>query len=334
MKYVNEPIEINHLKIKNRLVMPPMATSASEDGSVTQKLLDYYSEKSAGGYIGLIITEHSYINQQGIANPGQVSISKDSDIEGLKELVNVIHKNGSKVIAQINHAGSSASQKVTGMPIVSASAIVNEGATGRNGELPKAMTIEQIKKVVNDFALAAKRAKEAGFDGVEIHSAHGYLLNQFYSPLTNKRDDAYTGATIEGRLKIHQEVIQAVREMVGTEFLVALRLGGCDYWDGGSTIEDSVEAAVLLEKCGIDLLDISGGLNGYVVPGYKEPGYFSEMTEQIKKKIAIPVILTGGVTQIADAEQLLENGKADLIGVGRAIFKDSTWAERNMKFIV
>ncbi|MDO5521908.1 MAG: NADH:flavin oxidoreductase [bacterium] len=331
MDYLNKSIEINHVEIKNRLVMPPMATSASKDGSVTEKLLKYYDEKSAGGFIGLIITEHSYINPQGMANPGQVSIGKDSDIEGLRELAQTIHNNGTKVIAQISHAGSSASQKVTGMPIVSASAIVNPAVTARNGELPEAMDLDQIEAVVNDFALAAKRAKEAGFDGVEIHSAHGYLLNQFYSPLTNKRTDAYTGATIEGRLKIHQEIIQAIRKMVGEDYLVAVRLGGCDYMDGGSTVEDSIEAAVLLEKWGINLLDISGGLNGYIVPGYKEPGYFSEMTAKIKEKVSIPVILTGGVTEAADAEQLLKDGKADLIGVGRAIFKDSKWAEKNMK---
>lgn len=331
MRYIKESIVINNVEIKNRLVMPPMATSTSKDGAVTEKLLNYYDEKSAGGYIGLIITEHSYINQQGMAHPGQVSISKDSDVEELRKLVSVIHKNGSKVIAQISHAGSSASQKVTGMPIVSASAVVNEGATARNGEMPEAMEPAQIEAVVNDFALAAKRAKEAGFDGIEIHSAHGYLLNQFYSPITNKRTDAYTGATIEGRLRIHQEIIQAIRKIVGEDYLIAVRLGGCDYMDGGSTVEDSIEAAVILENCGIDLLDISGGLNGYIVPGYKEPGYFSEMTEKIKKKVSIPVILTGGVTDIADAEQLLADGKADLIGVGRAIFKDSKWAEKSMK---
>lgn len=331
MKYIYEPIEVNHVKIKNRLVMPPMATSTSDDGMVTEQLLRYYDERSAGGYIGLIITEHSYISKQGMAHPGQVSIAKDSDIEPLSRLVTIIHNNGSKVIAQISHAGSSASQKITGMPIVSASAVVNEGVTAKYREMPEAMNLVQIEAVINEFALAAKRAKEAGFDGVEIHSAHGYLLNQFYSPLTNKRTDSYTGATIEGRLKIHQEIIQAIRKMVGEDYLIAVRLGGCDYLDGGSTLEDSVEAAVRLERYGIDLLDISGGLNGYMVPGHKEPGYFSEMTEKIKKKLTIPVILTGGVTSIVDAEQLLEERKADFIGVGRAMFKDSKWAEKNMR---
>lgn len=330
MNYINQPIQVNQIQIKNRLVMPPMATSASENGAVSQGLLDYYDEKSAGGYIGLIITEHSYVNQQGIAGPGQISISKDSDVEGLKKLVNVIHDNGTKVIAQINHAGSSTKQNVTGMPTISASAVLNQGATGKNGEMPQEMTQEDINRVVRDFASAAKRAKDAGFDGVEIHSAHGYLLDQFYSPLTNKRTDEYKGTTIEGRLRIHQEIITAVREAVGSDYLIALRLGGCDYMDGGSTVEDSIEAAVLLEKAGIDLLDISGGMNGYIIPGQKAPGYFSEMTEQIKKKIAIPVILTGGITEIADAEKLLADDQADFIGVGRAIFKDSTWAKKNM----
>ncbi|MDD3746324.1 MAG: NADH:flavin oxidoreductase [Anaerostipes sp.] len=332
MMYMQQPIRINQIELKNRLVMPPMATSSTKDGRVNEKILNYYSEKSAGGYIGLIITEHSYVNAQGIANPGQMSISRDSDIEGLAQLVQVIHQNGTKVIAQINHAGSAASRKVTGMVTISASAVLNEGLTGKNGELPEAMTKEQIAQIIEDFSAAARRAKKAGFDGVEIHSAHGYLLNQFYSPLTNKREDEYGVATMEGRLKLHHEIIQAVRETVGNDFLVALRLGGCDYTEGGSTIEDSVAAAVLLESYGIDLLDVSGGMNGYMIRDSKDPGYFSDMTEQIKKKAAIPVVLTGGITDIDSAEELLITGKADLIGVGRAILKDSLWAKKMMEW--
>lgn len=330
MKYIKEPIVVNHVKLLNRLVMPPMATSKAGDGTVTQELLDYYDIKSNGGYIGLIITEHSYVNKQGMAHLGQISISKDSDIEGLKQLVNIIHKNNSKVIAQISHAGSSAKTEVTGMPTVSASAVLNEGALGRNNGLPEAMTQEQIDEVVSDFAKAANRAKDAGFDGIEIHSAHGYLLNQYYSPLTNKRDDAYTGATMEGRLKLHIDIIHAVREVVGQDFLVAVRLGGCDYLEGGSTVEDSVVAAKLFEENGVDLLDISGGFNGFNVPGHMEQGYFSHMTESIKKEVSIPVLLTGGIIDIDNAERFLKDKKADLIGVGRAILKDSDWAKKNM----
>ncbi|MDD3335300.1 MAG: NADH:flavin oxidoreductase [Eubacteriales bacterium] len=330
MNKMKEPIKIKSVDIKNRLVMPPMATSKTKDGTVNQALLDYYDEKSKGGYIGLIITEHNYVSHQGIANPGQMSISQDSDVEGLAKIVSVIHENGSKVIAQINHAGSSASRKVTGMETISASAILNNGLTGRNGEMPTAMSKEQIDAVVADFVSAARRAREAGYDGVEIHSAHGYLLNQFYSPLTNKREDEYGFATMENRLRIHKEIIQGIRAEVGNDYLIALRLGGCDYSEGGSTIEDSVQAAKLIESYGIDLLDVSGGMNGYMIPGRKEPGYFSDMTEQIKKSVSIPVLLTGGICDLESAEELLENQKADLIGVGRAIMKDSLWAKNAM----
>lgn len=166
---------------------------------------------------------------------------------------------------------------------------------------------------------------------MEIHSAHGYLLNQFYSPLTNKREDEYGISSMENRLRLHKEIIQSVRAEVGEDYLVALRLGGCDYMEGGSTIEDSVKAARLLESYGIDLLDISGGLNGYVIPKRKESGYFSDMTGQIKREVSIPVILTGGITDIDHADRLIENGRADLIGIGRAILKDSLWAMKAMK---
>ena len=331
MSYMQEPLKVKQVELKNRLVMPPMATSSTTDGTVNQKLLDYYQEKSAGGYIGLIITEHSYVHPQGIANPGQVSMSRDSDIEGLKKLVQTIQANDTKVIAQINHAGSAASSKATGMAAVSASAVRNPAPSGRNGEMPQAMTQEQVAQVVKDFAAAARRAKAAGFDGVEIHSAHGYLLDQFYSPLTNKRDDEYGAQTMEGRLRLHREIIEAVRAEVGQDYLVALRLGGCDYQEGGSTIDDSVEACVLLESYGVDLLDISGGMNGYMIPGRTEAGYFSEMTERIKEKVTVPIILTGGITNIESAESLLAAGKADLIGVGRAILKDSLWAKSAMQ---
>lgn len=330
MKYIKEPIHIKESDFKNRLIMPPMATSKSQDGVVTQELLDYYDDKTRGGYFSCVITEHSYVNMQGKADPGQLSISRDSDVEGLRRIVEVIHKNGTKVIAQINHAGAAAKKIVTGMPSSSASAVTNVGIHKNNDEASEAMTQEQIHLVIADFAKAAGRAKEAGFDGVEIHSAHGYLLNQFYSPLINKREDAYNGNTMEGRLRIHHEIIEAVRREVGDDYIVAVRLGGCDYMEGGSTIQDSVEASVLLESWGVDLLDLSGGIGGFIVPGHNEPGYFADMTEAIKKKVSIPVILTGGITNIRDAEHLLEQQKADLIGVGRAVLKDSDWAEKNM----
>lgn len=327
MKLLMQPIKVKNIEIRNRIIMPPMATSKSDDGQVNQKLVDYYDEKSKGGYIGLIITEHAYISKDGMANNGQVSISNDSNIEGLKRITEVIHKNDSKVIAQINHAGSSANPEVTGHEIISASAVINNGYTAKTGIIPHEMNKDDIKRVVNCFAEAAKRTKEASFDGVEIHSAHAYLLNQFFSPITNKRIDEY-GGSLENRIRIHLEVIKEVRKAVGEDYLVALRLGACDYMEGGSSLADAIAAAKEFEKAGVDLLDISGGLCGIIRPGHKEAGYFGELSEAIKKAVSIPIILTGGITEGVHAERLLEEEKADLIGVGRAILKDSQWAKK------
>lgn len=328
MHILNTPIRVNHLELKNRLVMPPMATAKSDpDGHVMPDICAYYDEKSAGGYIGLIITEHSFISQEGKASQGQMSLSRDSDVSGLTQLVEVIHQNGCPVMAQINHAGSAAKTEITGREVLSASPIQSP----KGNSIPQEMTLDDIRKVIEDFTAAAIRVKKAGFDGVEIHSAHGYLLNQFYSPLANKRTDEYGAHTIHSRLKLHLEVIKAVREAVGADYPVALRLGACDYMDGGSTLEDSVAAAKILEEAGIDLLDISGGICGYVRPDTQEQGYFSELTEAVKKVVHIPVILTGGITDVNAAESLLEQGKADMIGVGRAMFKDSAWAENAMR---
>ena len=324
MSYLLKQLNNCKLQLNNRLVFPPMATAKSDvDGSVNQEILDYYDEKSRGGYISLIIIEHSFITPEGRANNSQLSVVDDNKIEGLKKLAKVIHNNGSKAIMQINHAGSLTTKEKTGFDIVGPSSIINP----RGKELPKELSKEEIKEIIQSFKLAAKRVKESGFDGVEIHSAHGYLLNQFYSPLTNKRNDEY-GGDILGRIKIHLEIIKAVKEEVGGDFPVLLRLGACDYADGGNSIEDCKIAALEFEKAGIDILDISGGINGYIIPGLNEQGYLQEVTAELKKIVSIPIILTGGITEVEAAEELLEKGKADLIGVGRAIFKDSLWVKR------
>lgn len=271
----------------------------------------------------MIIVEHSFITLQGKASEKQLSVAEDSVMKGLKELANIIHKNGSKTVMQINHAGSAASIDVTGYEPAGPSAIPNP----RTGNVPMELTKKEIKIIIGEFKNAALRVKEAGFDGVEIHSAHGYLLNQFFSPLTNKRTDEY-GGDLLGRIKIHLEIIKAVRDAVGNEFPILLRLGASDYMEGGSTIEDSKIAALEFEKAGVDLLDVSGGFCGYTVPGNTSQGYFSPLTEAIKKVVSIPVLLTGGITEVNAAEKLLSSGKADLIGVARAIYKDSKWAEK------
>lgn len=323
MKDLLKPLETSKIKLKNRLIMPPMATSkAEEDGSINQDILDYYDEKSRGGYISLFIIEHSFITKQGKADPGQVSLAEDRLIDELKKLSDIIHKNGSKAIMQINHAGSASDKDVTGYEPVGPSALAHP----RLENIPKELTKDEIKTIVNEFRDAALRVKKAGFDGVEIHSAHGYLLNQFFSPITNKRTDEYGGDTL-ARIKIHLEVIKAVREAVGEDFPVLIRLGASDYKDGGTTIEDGKIACREFQKAGIDILDISAGIFGYLIEGLTGQGFLSPLTEEIRKVVSIPVILTGGVTKAEAANELIASSKTDLVGVGRAIYRDSNWAK-------
>lgn len=322
MTYLLEPLKAGRLELHNRLVMPPMATEKSAaGGNVSPGLIEYYDEKSRGGYIALIIIEHSYVRLDGKASDDQLSAADDSVIEGLKALADIIHRNGSKAVMQINHAGSAASEEITGTMPVGPSAVLNP----RKATMPRELASEEIKGIIEAYQAAARRTREAGFDGVEIHSAHGYLLNQFFSPLTNKRKDHY-GGDLSNRIRIHLQIIGAIKKVVGEDFPLLLRLGASDFMPGGTTIEDSIIAVREFEKAGVDIIDISGGFSGYTVPGLTGQGFFSPLTEAIKKTVNIPVILTGGITEAGAAEKLLGEGKADLVGVGRAILKDSNWA--------
>jgi NADPH2 dehydrogenase len=324
MSYLLQSLQAGPLTLANRLVMPPMATSkADRDGKVNAGVLDYYAEKSEGGYLSLIIIEHSFIQQAGKASENQLSVADDSVVAELKKLADVIHRNGAKAMMQINHAGSAADEKVIGETPVGPSVVANP----RKGAIPRELSTQDIAAIVKAFQDAARRVKEAGFDGVEIHAAHGYLLSQFLSPLTNKRKDAY-GGDVHNRIRLHLEVIAAVREAVGEDYPILLRLGASDYTEGGTTIEDSKIAAQEFEKAGVNILDISGSFLGYTVPDNDSQGYFAPLTTAIKQVVSIPVILTGGIVDAQAAEQLLAEGKADLIGVGRAVLKDSKWAKK------
>lgn len=324
MSILESSLKVKNLELKNRLIFPPMGTGMAEpDGKVNEKLIQYYDDRARGAYLSMIIVEHSFVSQEGKASERQLSAAEDSTIEGLRKIAETIQKNGVKAVLQINHAGASASRKITGCPIVSASPIA-----GRNScETAHSLSEAEIKKIVSDFADAAERGKKAGFDGIEIHSAHSYLLNQFYSPYFNSRKDAY-GEDLSGRIKIHLEIIKAARERLGEAYPLFLRLGACDYEEKGTTVEDSIAAAQEFEKAGIDVLDISGGAHGYQIPGHREEGWFADITAQIKPHISIPVILTGGIRSLSKAEEFLADGAADLIGVGRPIFKDSLWAKK------
>lgn len=324
MTYLLQPLKVRSMTLTNRLVMPPMATAKAEaDGTVSRAVLDYYDEKSRGGYLSLIVIEHSYVSPEGKASNNQLSVAHDVMVPGLRRLAEIIHKNGSQVALQINHAGSATLKEVTGTTPLAPSAVQNP----RRGDMPRELSQKEIDDIVKAFQKAARRAREAGFDAVEIHSAHGYLLNQFLSPLTNKRKDEYSG-NIDNRIRVHLRVVEAVRTAVGPDFPIQMRLGASDYAEGGTSIKDSMHAARSIEKAGVDIIHISGGFCGYTPPDLSGQGYFAPLSQAVKTAVSIPVILTGGITEADAAEQLLAEKKADLIGVGRAVLQDSTWAKR------
>lgn len=323
MAILTTPITVKNVTIHNRLVLPPMATSKAKDGYVTNDLVRHYAKITSGGHIGLTIIEHSYISQDGKSDIGQLSVSRDSDIPGLKRLSDTIRANGSKSIVQINHAGMTADPRVTRSPIL----CVSTDSVGAYAQEFCQVDEDEISRLVQCYVKAACRVREAGFDGVELHSAHGFLLNQFYSPLTNHRSDEY-GGDLAGRIKIHLKIIDEVRKQTGDDFIIAVRLGASDYRAGGATLADSIVASASFEKAGADIIDVSGGFCGYINPLSRKPGYFAELSGAIRRYTSVPVILTGGITTGADAERLLEEDQADFIGVGRAIWRDPLWAQK------
>ena len=326
---LKEPITVGGLHLHNRLVLPPMATKRSTpEGLVTEDLKEYYRRRAEGGCLGLVITEHSFVSRQGKAGPQQMSMADDRAVAGLRELTELLHESGSKVFAQINHAGGMAQPECTGLEAVAPSAVQNPGAPVQ-GIIPRPLTVPEIHAVEEQFVEAACRVKEAGFDGVEVHSAHAYLLNEFYSPLTNHRTDEY-GGSLENRLRIHREIIRGIRKELGEDYPIAVRLGGCDYMTGGNTPEAAAAACRILAAEGVALLDISGGMCRYIRKDRTEFGYFADTSEAVKRCVETPVLLTGGVTTAEQAELLLQRGAADLIGVGRALLQNAAWAREAM----
>ena len=314
---LDNPITIGSITVKDRLVMPPMQTNKTDRGMVSQAQADYYRDRAVRSRPGIIITEHSFVAEGGRAAPEQVSIASDNMIEEHRKLTDAIHQGGSKAFVQLSHAGANGI-------VESVSASDVNTPSKKTAPPPRPLSREEIRQVEELFALAAVRAVKAGYDGIELHCAHGYLLNQFYSPLTNHRTDEY-GGSLENRLRITLETAALVRQAVGPDVPLAVRLGGADYMPGGSTEEDAAEAGRLLQAGGVDLLDLSGGMCVFTRQGHTEPGYFASMSRKVKEAVSIPVLLTGGVNTVAEAEALLAAGDADLIGVGRALLKDPDW---------
>jgi 2,4-dienoyl-CoA reductase-like NADH-dependent reductase (Old Yellow Enzyme family)/thioredoxin reductase len=315
------PFKIGNVDLKNRMVMPPMATHfAGEDGAVNDRHIAYYLRRVKGG-VGYITFEHTGILKQGRAFPNMALIDSDQQISSFRRLVEAIHREEGKIVIQINHAGRQTSASFTGSPIVAPSAI----PCPVRKEMPKELSQEEIQKIVGAFGEAARRVKETGADGVEIHMAHGYLLNQFLSPFSNQRTDEY-GGDPERRMKMAIEVLRTVRNQVGPDFLVLCRLSADEYVEGGLKLEDTKEIARTLERNSADALHISAcvAASGYLnhPPYYAEEGVFAHLAQGIKSVVSIPVIAVGRIRTPELANRIIEEGKADLTSMGRALIAD------------
>ena len=320
-KTLFSPFRIRTLELKNRIVMPPMATYfADEDGFINDRHIAYYVKRARGG-VGYITVEHTGILRQGRAALNMALIDSDEKIPSFKRLIDAVHREGGKIILQINHAGRSSSSSITGSTLVAPSPI----PCPVRKEMPKALLQEEIQGIVEAFRQASRRVREAGADGVEIHMAHGYLINQFLSPFSNKREDEY-GGDGERRMRMAVEVLRSVRTQVGSDFPIVCRLSADEYVEGGLRLEDSREIAKTLERNGADALHVSAcvPLSVYLnhPPYYAEEGVFAHLAQGIKSVVSIPVIAVGRIRTPELANRILEEGKADLISMGRALIAD------------
>ncbi|MGQ9722627.1 MAG: oxidoreductase [Candidatus Jordarchaeum sp.] len=318
-----DSIKINSLKLRNRILMAPMSMGyADEKGLVTDKLIKHYIDRAEE--TGIIITGHAYVEPVGKFNKGQLGIYSNEHIAGLKKLTKAVHDKGTPIGVQISHAGGATSSSIVGKTPVAPSTI-----TGGK-ETPKELTESQIEGLLEKFGQAAERAVTAEFDLVEIHGAHGFLLNQFVSPLTNRRKDKY-GGSLENRIRFPLEVVTKIREIVGKNFPLEYRLGSDDLNPKGITIEDSKVFAKELVRVRVDSLDVSGGLCGGQPSSLTGEGFFIPQAETIKKTVKIVVIGGGGITTPEFADKVIKDNKVDMVFIGRAFLKEPKWAANAIK---
>ena len=314
---------IGQLRLKNRIVLPAMATEMANDrGEVTESHIRHYKERAAS--LGLIIVEHCFISTSGRRSFKQLGIDRDELIPGFNRLVNAVHDYQTCIAVQINHAGRATTSKICGDQPIAPSPIPILDKL----ETPREIVKSDMDEISEDFVKAACRAVKSGFDAVEIHGAHGYLLNQFTSPLSNKRSDVF-GGSFENRIRFPLEVIKNVKESIGEETILIYRIGADDMHPLGFNIEEAKKFAKLLVNTGVQILDVSGGLCG--ARPLKHQGFFIDLASKIKSAVNVPVIGVGGIIDPLFADNVILNGKADLVAVGRALLKDPHWARKSVE---
>ena len=325
--HIFSPLTVKNMTIKNRIVMMPMGTNYGEqNGEMSFLHINYYEQRAKGG-TGLIIVENASIDSpQGSNGTTQLRIDHDNYLPRLFKFCENIHRYGTKIAIQINHAGASAISSRINMQPVSASDIPSK----EGGEIPRPLSKEEILHIVKKYGEAAKRAQTAGFDAVEIHAGHSYLISQFLSPITNKRTDEF-GGSVENRTRFCRMVIDEVRKQVGPFFPIMLRLSADELMEGGNTLDDTLEYLDYLQE-EVDIFDVSCGLNGSIQyqidANYLPDGWRSYMAKAVKEKFNKPCISMGNIRDPKVAERILADGDADLIGMGRGLIADPAWVNK------
>lgn len=320
-KILFTPVQIGHMVVPNRFVVPPMGTNlANPDGTVSEEFIDYWEARARGGW-GLLIVEITAIDPLGKAIPYQPCLWDDKFIPGFKKLVDTVHRYGAKIAVQLHHAGRQTTPQIIGQQPVAPSPV----PCLISKEMPRELSVSEVYELIEKFGDAAVRAREAGFDAVEVHGAHGYLVAQFMSQHSNKRVDEF-GGSFHNRMRFPVEVIKNIRRKVGGSYPIIFRLSADEKVTGGRTVDESRAAARVIEAAGADALHVSVGVYGsmqYIVPPADvPPGFILSDAEEIKKAVSVPVIGVGRINDPVLAVDAILSGKADLVAWGRQSLAD------------
>ncbi len=316
--------KIGPLNIPNRFIRSATWEGlAAPDGGCTDDLVRLMGELAEGG-VGLIISSHAFVRPEGFAVRGQLGIDRDDCIPGLARMTEAVHGKGGRIVLQLAHGGLLAGTQLTGLPALAPSLAGGPEKTRR-----REMTEADIADTIQAYGEAALRAKKAGFDGVQIHAAHGYLLNQFLSPWFNRRSDRY-GGTLENRTRIILGILTAVRNSAGRDCPVLVKMNSEDFLEGGLTREDSLQAALMIAAAGADAIELSGGtlLSGKLSPSrskidsVEQEAYFRDAARAFKAKLNIPLALVGGIRSFEVAEGLVKEGIADFVSMSRPFIRE------------
>lgn len=320
------PGKIGSLELPNRVVFAATSSElADKDGFVGDDLVEYYAERARGG-TGLIVVEATYIEQEGKRLHHNAMLHDDCFIPGLRKVVQAAHAEGAKMALQLNHGGRESIPDVSGSVPLAPSPIPSQFTGVGDAVIPKELTVGEIDRIVERFADAARRSRDAGFDAVELHGAHGYLIGEFLSPDSNKREDDY-GGSVKGRAYFCVRLIRAIKAKLGVDYPVIVRMNGRDHVQHGLELDDAIEMAVMFEAAGADSISVSGGVHAsrpyMVVPGMSvDRGCYVSYGDAIRKRVKVPVMVVGRINTPELAEQILEDGQADFICLSRALIAD------------